>query len=302
MLSSKITVCIFAWNEAQRILRCIENFKGLFDILVVDNCSSDTTFQVVRDAGYRAVTIKNPGFFETDEVMRAVCEACTTDYVLIASVSEFIPLALLQRYAEVANGNTHDVVRAFRESITAGQAIPISGSPSMRVPGELRFFKKGSVDYLNNKVHDRGTIMVPSHRVLNLVTDRSAHFYQFRDYDCSHTETVLCRYDDLLAKQRYDAGQRFSWIRAIYHSGKTFLVSYLGYGSLRFGMLGFLHCYYRGHMEFTVWLRLWEREHGYTRAEVIQRNKHIRQQMETEFREAGESNAGSQLLVEERRT
>jgi hypothetical protein len=55
-------------------------------------------------------------------------------------------------------------------------------------------------------------------------------------------------------------------------------------------------------MEFTVWLRLWEHEHGYTRAEVIRRNKNIRQQMEMEFREAAGSNSGSQLLVEERRT
>ncbi len=283
MLSSKITVCIFAFNEEKRIIRCIRNFKDYANIVVVDNYSTDATKEIVESAGIRCMSVKNPNFIETPEVMNPVLDAVDTDYILIASVSEYVPLALLQKYAEVANAGNYDVVRAYRVSITAGQPVPISGIARKKFAGELRFFCKGSVSYVDNKVHGHGTILSPEGRILNVVTDHNLHFYQFRDYDCSHTEDTLCRYDDVLAKQRYDAGQRFSWSHALYYSIKAFLTCYVRFGSLRYGMLGFIHSYYRWQMEFTVWLRIWEWEQGYTRTDVIRRNDSVRQQMEAEL-------------------
>jgi len=283
MLTNKITACIFAFNEEKRILRCIHNFKDYVKIIVIDNYSTDATKEIVQSAGIRCVSIKNPNFIETPEVMIPVHDAVDTDYILIASVSEYVPLALMRRYSVVANAGSYDVVRAYRVSITAGQPIPIAGAVRKGVPGELRFFRKGSVEFNGNQVHGRGRILSAQSRVLNVTADPALHFYQFRDYDCSHTEMTHCRYDDVLAKQRFDTGQRFSWTRAIYHSSKSFLTSYIRARSFRFGMLGFIHCYYRGHMEFTIWLRIWEWEHNYTRADVIVRNNTTRQRLESEL-------------------
>ena len=283
MFSEKLTVCIFAFNEEKRILRCIRNFSEYAQIMVVDNFSTDSTKEIVESVGIRCISVKNPNFIETDEVMTPVLNAIDTDYILIASVSEYVPLTLLRKYAEVANAGDYDVVRAFRVSITAGQPVPISGVGHEKNAGELRFFCKGSVSYVGNQVHGRGSILASDDRVLNVVTDRNFHFYQFRDYDCSHTENVLCRYDDVLAKQRYDGGQRFSWGRALYYSFKVFYASYFRFGSFRYGMLGFLHSYYRWHMEFTTWLRIWEWQHSYTRSDVMLRNDFIRKNLELEL-------------------
>jgi glycosyltransferase involved in cell wall biosynthesis len=283
MLSKKITVCIFAFNEEIRILRCIRNFKDYAKIVVIDNYSTDATKEIVENAGIRCISIKNPNFIETPEVMNPVVDIVDTDYILIASVSEYVPLALLQKYAEVANASNYDVVRAYRVSITAGHSIPIAGVARKGGHGELRFFRKDAVEFTGNQVHGRGKILSAPNRVLSVVVDPALHFYQFRDYDCSHTELAHCRYDDVLAKQRYDTGQRFSWARALYHTSKSFLTSYVRAGSFRHGMLGFMHCYYRGHMEFTVWLRIWEWEHGYARTDVIMRNNRVRQFMELEL-------------------
>lgn len=282
MLSNKITACIFAWNEENRILRCIDNFKDTFEILVVDNYSSDRTVEISRAAGYRCITVKNPGFIETPEVMDQVMSECMTDYILVASVSEFVPLCLQKFYAQVAEKGDHDVVQAFRVSITAGKEIHISGTPNRKSSGEIRFFRKGAVSFEENMVHGRGFIK-SAKRTLNVVGDARMRFFQFRDYDCSRTEIALCRYDDVLAKQRFEKGERFSWSRAIVFSLKSFASSYLRNGSYRFGMLGFLHCYYRAHMEFTVQLRLWELQHGFDLASVTERNDAKRRSMEEAF-------------------
>ncbi|QHJ00169.1 hypothetical protein GT347_20615 [Xylophilus rhododendri] len=51
--------------------------------------------------------------------MDRVLAACKTGCLFIASLSEFIPLPLVKNYAEVADSGSHDVVRSFRETITA---------------------------------------------------------------------------------------------------------------------------------------------------------------------------------------
>ena len=281
MLSTNITVCIFAWNEEQRLRRCIDNFRGRLPMMVVDNQSTDRTCAVATEEGVRAIVVKNPGFIETPEVMNVVLAECTTDYVLIASVSEYVPLALLSVYADIANRARYDVVRAYRASITAGHAIAISGRPSAGDPGQLRFFRKGSISYEDNHVHGLGKPSVAPDRVLSVVTQQQHHFYQFRDYDCARTEQVLCRYDDVLAEQRHAAGQRFRMRRAIWRSCAAFCNCYFRFGAFRFGMLGFLHSYYRFHMEFSTWLRVWERENNLTLTDVKRHNEAVRAGMET---------------------
>ena len=280
MLSNKITVCIFAWNEEARLERCINNFKDFFKILVVDNGSVDGTLKLARQLGVSAVTIPNPGFIETPSVMDPLMDSCETDFLLIASVSEFVPLELMQKYAEVANSDSYDVVRAYRQSITAGMAIPISGLPTFRQPGELRFFRKGAVDFSENQVHGRGRAVVDPSRVLRLVSDSRFYFYQFRDYDWSHTELKHRGYNDVLSKQMFEAGRRFSWVKMCYYSTKQFLNAYIRFGCWKYGTLGFIHSFHRAYMEMGIWFRIWEWEHGLQRSGVIQKNNNFREALE----------------------
>lgn len=285
MLSNNITVCIFAMNEEKRIVRCINNFKGLFEnILIVDNLSTDKTCEVAAALGCRCVSIPNPGFIETPEVMDKVQAAVATDYILIASVSEFIPVELLQRYSQVADSHSHAIVRAFRQSVTAGLTIPISGQPKSYKHTELRFFKKGAVDYHNNKVHDRGNMVCPMDQVLVLL-EPEYWFYQFRDYDCNHTEIKHAGYNNVLAKQKYDSGVRFSWLKMFYYASKQFANSYIRFGSWRYGMPGFIQSFYRFYMELGIWFRIWEWQSGFDAASVRQKNMSFRENLEAKLNE-----------------
>jgi hypothetical protein len=214
--------------------------------------------------------------------MDKVISSITTDYLLIASVSEYIPIFLLAKYAEIANKNSHDVVFAYRKSITAGLEIPITGPPSGR-HGQLRFFKRGCVSYDNNKVHGIGKPLVNPSRILNLSGDASYSFYQFRDYDCSKTELTMCRYNNILAKQMFDAGISWSLMKALISAIKVFLAFYIKNGCLRYGLPGFVQSYYFAHNELTVWLRLWEYQSGYTLPEVMERNDKFRSSLESEL-------------------
>ena len=219
--------------------------------MVVDNFSTDRTYEVAERLGLRVLQVRNPGFIEASSVMDAVQAAVQTDYLMIASCAEVVPPALLELYAAAANESKHDVVRAIRISITAGRPI----------------------DYRGNKVHDVGKITAHPDRVLTISRNRpDLFFFQFRDYDCSRTEIALCRYGDVLALQRHGSGEVFSLWRCLYRSFGHFALAYIKFGCFRFGMLGFLHSVYRGIMEFTIQLRIWEHQSGFTLSRVIELN------------------------------
>ena len=293
MLSSRLTVFLFTRNEELRLADTYENFRDLLPVVVIDNDSSDGTAVVAARLGLRVEQIANPGYIEDHEVMRQVQAACTTDYLVIASCAEVVPLALLRVYARVAESGSHDVVRAPRLSITAGREIPVAMSMSVPYPGELRMFRKGSVDFTGTVVHQVGRPVVPAERVLTLPQTRESAFFQFRDYDCSVTERNHCRYDDLLARQRFEAGERFNLPRALVRSVGLFLRPYVRYGCWRFGMLGFIHCVYRGIMELTVQFRIWEHQHGFTIDRVRAENLAVKRAMLTDIRqEADASGSG----------
>jgi glycosyltransferase involved in cell wall biosynthesis len=283
LLSERITVCIFAYNEEQRLARCVRNFSGLLRILVVDNCSSDKTAAIARSLGCEVVTVKNPGYIETPEVMDRVIDVVESEYLLIASVSDFLPFNLIRKYAEVAGSRSHDVVYAYRLPITAGEAMLLAGVARQRRAGQLRFFRKGAVDYNGNQVHECGKPVCPEDRILSLVRDKTMWFYHIRNYDVSNIERAQRGYNDILAKQRFEAGTKFSFIKAIGYSVKAFLGAYVKGGVYRFGVMGFLHCYYIFHMHMGIWLRLWELQNGLTYEGVRARNEVVLQVLERQF-------------------
>lgn len=283
MLSAEMTVCIFCFNEESRLERVVKNFLGLCKILVVDNFSTDGTIEVAARLGVDSLKLKNPNFIETPEVMDPLWERITTEYMLIATCSEYVPLNLLKKYAQIANERSFDVVRVFRESVTGGLVIPISGIHSAKAPGELRFYRRGSVDYKGNQVHGRGREICPPDRILKLTEDVNYKFYQFRDYDCSKTERNHANYNDVLGLQWYQNGVRFSWIKALWGSSKQFGNSYIRFGGWRFGVVGFIHCAYRFCMEMGVWFRVWEWQNGFDGASVREKNNQARLELEREL-------------------
>lgn len=283
LLSKNVTVCVFAYNEECRLAQCLENFAGLLEVLVIDNFSTDRTAEIARGSGCRVVSVRNPGFIETAEVIRQVEDAVETDYLIIAFTSDFVPLPLLRKYAEVADRAEFDVVLTYRRPITAGEPMCLAGAPTMPGVGQIRCFRKGCVDYKQNQVHGRGKPQCPPERILSLIRDRSFWFYHIRDYDASGVERVIRGYNDILARQRFDAGTRFGFFRALGSATKIFVSAYVGGRVFRYGMLGFLHCYYLFHMQMSIWLRIWELGVGLDIEGVRKRNAAVRQKLQIAF-------------------
>lgn len=272
-LGMNYTAVILARNERERLPLVLKNFECLVNVLVVDNYSTDETREIAESYKRRWIQVQNEGgFCETEEWMQQVWPHLTTPYMLLAACAESLPISLLAAYDSIAINGQYAVVLANRISITAGLPIPIDYPPawlSWKYQGEIRFFRKGAVCYLGNQVHNRGRITVKDCYVLKLGRDPDFCFYQYRDYDASETEAKHNVYNNTLALQLYKKGEKPDFIKWVFRALRKFLVTYFLYGGFRFGILGFMHCYYRFHMELGIYFRIYEYHRGLTKREII---------------------------------
>lgn len=274
-----LTICIFAFNEESRLQDCLDNFKDFRNVVVIDNCSTDLTPDIAIENGIKLLRRKNLGFIENEDVIEFLYDHVETDYVLIAFAGEYLPRFLLNQYRKVSEEGSYDVVLARRISVTAGLLIPLDGNAAPN-SYQIRFFRKRSVDFKGNKIHGLGRIACHESRVLNVSSRQSLAFFQFRDYDASETEHKHRNYNDVWALQRYEDGERFSWLRALKQTLISFIYSYIKLYGWKYGFLGFMHAYYRAHMVLTVWFRVWEHQHGYNKEGVTKHNRLYRRALQ----------------------
>lgn len=279
MWSDNLTVCLFSYNEENRIEYAIKNFIDKFKLLVIDNFSTDRTLDICNKFGVEFVQIANHGFVEQPMVMDAVWDHVKTDYMLLALCNDYIPDELLALYAKVADEKSYDVVRVARVSITAGKYILVWGNPRKRIRRSLspRFSRRGSISYEDNIIHRSGKIVCKEDRIF-YTTPQDIHlmYYQFRDYDASWSEVKIGQYNDIEARQRYRQGERYSFIKMVSKSLAFFLQGYFYNGAYKQGHLGFMHAYYRFHLSMGLYLRLWDIEHNLQKEDISKLHNSIR--------------------------
>ena len=278
MWSDNLTVCLFSYNEENRIEYAIKNFMDKFKLLVIDNFSTDRTLDICNKFGVEFVQIANHGFVEQPMVMDAVWDHVKTDYMLKTFCGEYFPDALLSLYAKVANEKRYDVVCATRVSITSGKHILVWGNPRKSIIRYFspRFSSRDSISYVDNIIHLEGKIICKEKRILKVSRDIHLMFYQFRDYDASWSEINHGRYNDINARQFYQKGKRYSFIRMISESLAVFFRDYFFNGAYKQGHLGFMHAYYRFHLIMGTYLRLWDIEHHLQKDQITELHNSIR--------------------------
>lgn len=279
MLSNNLTVCILCYNDERRIEVTINNFVGKFPLVVMDDANSnDNTSQICKKLGVEYIKLDKHGFVESEAILNAAWGHIKTDYMLRAHCSEYVPTDLLLLYAKVANEKNYDVVCAARVSITAGKHIVVWGDARKSTKGLVspRFSKRGSIDYKNNIIHQEGKIICNQDRILKASKNIHLMFYQFRDYDSSWSEIVHVKYNDANAMQLYQNGERYCFFKMIFISLKFFLIEYFYHGSYKQGHLGFMHSYYRFHLNMGIYLRLWDIEHNLQKEQISELHNSIR--------------------------
>lgn len=275
MIHSNITFVIFTFNEERRIEYVLRCFKDYGKILVIDNMSTDRTVEIAKRYGAHIFSRKNNlGWTEGEEEVQNVLSKVTTEWIYWGSVDELCPKKLLEKFVEVSKQNRYKIVYARRKNMHYG--IKDLG---LEHAYQIRLFKKGAIDFKNNRIHYFGKVICSPKEILYLPKTDAYSVHHFSTYNISKFQLNANKYSDAEAQQNFENGDRFPIYRMLLDPIKIFIKWYFINGGWKFRMYGFVmtmqYCFFR----FNVFAKLWEKEKGITLETIEQKYDKLKERL-----------------------
>jgi glycosyltransferase involved in cell wall biosynthesis len=237
-------VAIITKNAAARLAECLQAVAFADEIVVMDGGSTDATVEIARAHGARVLIDTDwPGFGRQKN--RAL-DALATTWVLSIDADEIITPELAASIAAVLAAPGADVYALDRLSAFCGHWVRHSGWYPDWIP---RLFKRGAARFSDDLVHER---LVFDARVGRLTGKLLHHSYE--DFD-----TVLRKldaYSTAGAQQRFAAGQRGSYGKAVMRGAWAFVRTYVLRRGFLDGRAGFMIAVFNAETVYYRFLKL----------------------------------------------
>jgi glycosyltransferase involved in cell wall biosynthesis len=246
---ARLSVCIIAFNEEERIGDCLASVRWADEIVVVDSGSTDRTRAIAADAGARVIERPWPGFVAQKNF---ALEQATGDWVLCVDCDERVSPALAEEIRRVLAAPPADVDgwSMPRKTHYLGRWITHGGWYPDR---KVRLVRRGRARWGGVDPHDR---LFADGRVAPLGGD--LHHYTYRDI-ADHLRTID-RFTTIGAGELHARGRRGALLPLLFHPAGKFLRMYL----LRLGFLdgapGLLVAVLGSYYVFLKYAKLWELE------------------------------------------
>ncbi|MDA1195831.1 MAG: glycosyltransferase family 2 protein [Planctomycetota bacterium] len=247
----RISACVIARDEADRIGPCLDSLAFCDEIVVLDSGSTDDTVAVARAKGARVIETDWPGWVAQKN--RAV-QAASHDWILSLDADERVDEALratiealrADRLAEPAAPRAYAVCRKVRYQ---GRWIRHGGwYPEWRT----RLFDRRVASWGGVDPHDR---VETAGRVERLRPGDLEH-HTYRSIQ-DHFRQML-RFSEVSAREMYTRGRRARWSDIVLRPAWRFLAMYL----LRLGFLdgraGYVLARNGAHFTFMKYAQLAE--------------------------------------------
>jgi glycosyltransferase involved in cell wall biosynthesis len=150
----KISACVIAWNEAEKIEAALSSVLWTDEIVVVDSASTDGTGQIAERLGARLVQIP---FFGFGDLRNRAVAACAHEWIFSLDADErCTPEVRDEILALLAQEPAHEAYLVPRRNFLMGRWIRGSGwYPNYRQP---QLFRKDAMSYKLEQVHEGYTI------------------------------------------------------------------------------------------------------------------------------------------------
>jgi glycosyltransferase involved in cell wall biosynthesis len=236
----KISACILAYNEAEKIEAAAASVLWADEIVVVDSNSTDDTAARAAALGARIVQVPFSGF---GALRNAAVNACAHDWIFSLDADERCTAEVRDEIlALLSDTPAHDAYRVPRRSYFMGRWIRGSGwYPNYRQP---QLFRKGAIRYTLEPVHEGYELL--TRKQLGTLTNAIWQF-PFRNLD--EIIQKASRYSTLGAPKLAD--KRVSMWSALGHGLWAFLRHYVFKNGYRDGWAGFVIAF--GNFEGTFY-------------------------------------------------
>jgi glycosyltransferase involved in cell wall biosynthesis len=247
MNAPRLGVAIITKNAAVRLDECLQAVSFADEIVVVDSGSTDATIEIARAHGARVLVHTDwPGF--GPQKNRAL-DALGTDWVLSIDADEIVSPELAASIRATLAAPSAQVYSLDRLSAFCGHWIHHSGWYPDWLP---RLFKRGAARFSDDLVHERLVLDAAAGPVARLSGKLLHHSYE--DF-----ETVLRKldaYSSAGAQQRFAAGQRGSYGKAVLRGAWAFLRTYVLRRGFLDGRAGFMIAVFNAETVYYRFVKL----------------------------------------------
>ena len=145
----KISVCIIAFNEGEKIRDCINTVLWADEIIVADSHSTDGTSEIAIELGARVIHIPFNGY---GDLRNQAISYCNGDWIFSLDSDERCTREVRDEIVKLIDNAPLDIYRVPRKNFFMGKWIKYSGwYPNFRQP---QLFKKGKMSYTMESVHE----------------------------------------------------------------------------------------------------------------------------------------------------
>lgn len=253
-MPTRISAVIKAKNEETQILDCLESVRGFADeILVVNDDSSDKTAVLAISAGARVVNVTR-GSQPLNVLDKVGFLSATGEWLLRLDADERLTPTLADKLKAIVAENKFSGVRFARKNMMFGDWARHGG---WFRSDQLRFFRADAWDRSwNLDVHSQVPVTGPIVTLPAIEKFATVH----HDYDNvpQFISRTLLGYAQQEAKERFEAGRRFSPFRLVSAPPRRFFGRYIIRGGWRDGPRGLVLAALLAAYDLCIETCLWD--------------------------------------------
>ncbi|MDV2451662.1 glycosyltransferase family 2 protein [Xanthomonas hortorum] len=248
----RISACIIAFNEADRLRDCLSSLAFCDEIVVVDSGSTDATVALATALGARVLQRDFDGY----RSQKAYCvEQASHDWVLCLDADERISDALRASIVAARDAGFTEAAgyRFARLSDYFGRFLRHGNAYPDRV---LRLFDRRRGGWRGKReIHEAASV---DGTVVTLSGDLIHYPYRSLAQQLAKTQ----RYAQMMAEHEYARGKRATWSKLVLAPAWRFWRGYLLRGGFRDGWHGLIYAYVRANYVRQKTIMLWLLQHN----------------------------------------
>lgn len=247
---AKLTVCIITLNEETDLANCLETIKDIADeIVIVDSGSTDKTVEVAYRFQAKVYSRKFDNYANQKNFASSKASG---DWIFFIDADEWIEKELAEDIKTVINNSAIECVAYSmpRKNIILGKFIRFTRwQPEL--DRHIWLYKKDCGKW-QGEVHEE---FIPNGDVGKLKHAKWHHQYD----TVSEFLSMINRYSELEANQRYERGERFSILEMFWRPKYNFIIRYFYRLGFLDGWRGFVLSFLMGIYHLSVEVKLWSK-------------------------------------------
>jgi len=239
-----ISGVVLTFNEEKDIKNCLESIKFLDEIIVIDNHSSDTTLEIVKNYTDRIFVKKYDDF---SKARNFGLEKAKEEWVLFVDADERVTPQLRQEILKAADQNRYAGFYLSRKDYFLGKKLNYTEVAKVRL---LRLAKKGA-----------GVWERPVHETWNIKGKRGYLKNPLQHYAHPNIPEFINKikiYSEADAKYRFSKGVRTSILQIVFFPIAKFFKNYFWWLGFLDGWRGLVFSALMAYHSFLIRLNLYK--------------------------------------------